>query len=284
MALGPTIEWLSTKLIHDQHIKPESLPRVIAYMQSKGDPGIEALEKNAVHPWSTEEQFYLLLEIELLKLCQIGPDDLKSQMEALQSIRQLVMGSKFEGVSVFENDIKGRIKELKQILQPQEVKKYILVNTDDPIDLLNCGTESPGSCQDVNGDPQNNRGLLGYLMDGRNRLLAIKDAKTGVIAARTMMKVLWDPKEQKPVLLLERIYGNNAHVNALVALAKETAERLGGISVVFKPENRTGEPATTALYPGDIEALGGPAPFEYSDAARGCCANGKYTVSGARYL
>lgn len=258
IVLEPTVDWLTTKLIKDKHIDPLKIPHLIAFLQNKPEEPVSPLE------------------IELVKLCRT--DDLKEQMKVLQGIRGIV-----HEIPVFENDIKSRILEIKRSLQPQEPKKYILVNTDDPIDLLNCGTESPGSCQDVNGSPSLNKGLLGYLMDGKIRLIAVKDAKSGVIAARTMMKLLLNQKGE-PVILLERIYGNKTHVNALVALAKETAARLGGIPVVFKPEGAVGEPVAGDPYPGDIVALGGPAPFEYSDAARNCCANGKYTVKDARFL
>lgn len=42
-------------------------------------------------------------------------------------------------------------------------------------------------------------------MDGKNRLIAIKD-ETGRIMARVIFRVLWDTKENKPVLLKERFY------------------------------------------------------------------------------
>lgn len=293
--LSGTKDWLIMKLVHDSHLDVAKLPNVKADVEATGEPAtkeklqteIEELSKTAASSWKTEEEFYQQLDLELLRLCLLQPEDLKGQMQALQVIRQLLVeGGKLQNkqIPVFQTDIEGRIKEIKVSLNHNEQKKYIIVNTDDPIDLLNCGTESPGSCQRVDGSPNLNKGLLGYLMDGKIRLLAVKDENTGVIAARTIMKVLWDPEKNKPVILLERVYGNRSHVNALVGLAKRTARSLGvNIPVVFVPEGLPAEPATKGEY-GKIVALGGSAPFEYSDAAKGCQPNGKYTVDKARLL
>ena len=106
--------------------------------------------------------------------------------------------------SEFANDVKGLIKNLKQELGSKgKVKEGLKVLfTDDPIDLLLCGTDVSGSCQRLDGESEKNKGLLGYLVDGKNRLLAIKEEDK--IIARCILRLLWDGEQS--VIYRERFY------------------------------------------------------------------------------
>lgn len=79
------------------------------------------------------------------------------------------------------------------------------METDDPYDCLLSGTKIAGSCQRVDGSPNLNKALVGYLLNGETRLITVKD-KSGKIVARSVFCLLWDGT--KPILLQEKIYNN----------------------------------------------------------------------------
>ena len=145
------------------------------------------------------------------------------------------------------------------------------------------GTEIQGSCQRVNGDPSLNKCLIGYLLNGEVLPIVAKD-KNGVLVARCLLRLMWDSKNNMPVLLQERLYSNTK--NAIVKekideLAIEKAKKMG-IPLVSK-EIGSGDP-----YNGKVEFLGGGlAPFIYSDAGDGDSVKDtskSFEVTGAHVL
>ncbi|MBA3604068.1 MAG: hypothetical protein H0W50_10635 [Parachlamydiaceae bacterium] len=175
----------------------------------------------------------------------------------------------------FLQDIEDKIKEKSEA---SVSSNEIAVETDDPIDLLLCGTDVRDSCQRVDGDAHLNKGLLGYLMDGKNKILVVKSAEghEGKIKARCLLRLLWDG--EKPVLFMERLYPFNIlpkHAQALEALARKKADMLGVplLRIADKGES----------YGKVLMALGGPSPWEYCDGSAGIT-NGKYEIRGTKLL
>lgn len=156
-------------------------------------------------------------------------------------------------------------------------KQYLVVNTDDWQDLFLSGTDVEGSCQHVAGSPQLNKCLLGYTNDGKNRMIAIKDPKTGKIVARTIIKMLWSKETQKPVLYLEAIYPHKASKemkDALANYAMKEAKRLG--CPLYASEDLTGtrQKNTDCLQSFESQK----APYEYSDSSGGPKPHGAFDV------
>jgi hypothetical protein len=152
---------------------------------------------------------------------------------------------------------------------------WTLEDTDDAQDLFLCGTEVD-SCQRITNAGDLNICLLAYVLDGKNRLLAIKDS-TGKIMARGILRMLWSNK--KPVLFLERLYPvriSDVLTKALETFAKQRASKLG--LPLFSKEVGIGSP-----YNFPLVSLGSLAPFEYCDSLFGMT-NGTYTISGAHQL
>ncbi len=88
----------------------------------------------------------------------------------------------------------------------QLAMKLIVAETDCYEDLLLCGTDIEGSCMSVFANISLNKALLGYLLDGKNKMIAIKKPHGGRILARCMFKLLWNEMDNAPALFLESIY------------------------------------------------------------------------------
>jgi len=166
------------------------------------------------------------------------------------------------------NDIQG---VLEGLLSRTTSKGLVLVDTDDWQEILLCGTEVAGSCQRLDGSPFLNKCLMGYIMDGKIRLLAIKN-ESGKIVARSILKLLWDPKTNSPVLFQERVYPDTCSLEWIKALnaaairkAKSVECPLAAVHLVM------GEGVT-------ISSLGNPAPYEYEDAGVVGVSNGVYQI------
>ncbi len=171
----------------------------------------------------------------------------------------------------FKNDLTSYLKMLEQPSKASET--LYLVNTDHWVDLLLSGTEVYGSCQRILGDFNYNKALLNYVIDGKNRMIALKNSK-GSIVARMLFRLLWDETEQRPVLFMDRMYASSsssAYYPVLKQFAKEEAEALG-IPLYGIGSSKDGVPDHK------IVSLGSVAPFEYEDAASGLT-QGIFTIN-----
>lgn len=205
----------------------------------------------------------------------------KSQIKfSLETIEKMLEATTLlPGSGDFLNDIRSKQQEIKG----EKVSKegVIIVDTDDPIDLLLSGTDISGSCQRIDGESIRNKGLLGYLMDGKNRMIAIKASKgqAGKIQARCLIRLLLDG--EKPVLFMERIYcdvQDSKYPEALLTIAKRKAAELGIPLVSLEGQG--------VDFGNPLKSLGGPSPWEYSDGTRTGFphANGIFTIHGARHV
>jgi hypothetical protein len=109
----------------------------------------------------------------------------------------------------------------------------------------------------VDGDPKLNKGLLGYLMNGQTRLLAVVDKK-GLIVARCMIRLLMD-EQKNPVLFMEKLYGDANYKESIEEFARAKAKDMG-LPLM------TGSIMNSNMR---LKSLGGLAPYEYSDGAAG---------------
>lgn len=151
-----------------------------------------------------------------------------------------------------------------------------IIDTDEAEDILLCGDEVLGSCQRLNGNPNLNKGLLGYLLNGQTRMVAVKDHGTGKILGRCLLRLLWDETHEKPALFQERCYfGNVADVNRIETLLDRMCSRRAAAMdcQLYK----------TDMHP-KLTSLGGTAPFEYIDNQRiGIITDGKFTFEPYPY-
>jgi hypothetical protein len=306
-----TRTWIQTRLFEFKHLgdteltylsdylkaeTPEDKKKISASLSEKLKEISKEKEKKELREKitkATSKNERTKLKKDLKKLQTLSEDDKKVQttlmlqescmvLLAAEPGNQLDCLKKIQGICAhlgtneFSNDVAALITELSKQKQPGVGQKGLrAMITDDPIDLLLCGTEINDSCQRVNGDASKNKGLLGYLMDGKNRLLVIKDS-SGRNIARCKLSLLWDGEE--PVLYREYFYPctlTPENKRMLNELAKQVARNMG----LKLTSDDGGE-----LYGKTLYSEEGPAPFEYSDGGGGVCRNGCYSITSAKII
>lgn len=188
---------------------------------------------------------------------------------------------------IIQRDTVNRSEFLQSIKAKQEEMRndrktgFVIMETDDPIDLLLSGSDVADSCQHVDGSADVNKGLLGTLMDGKTRQIEIKTSpdRSGKIKARCLIRLMFD--REKPVLFMEKVYSDgddSKYVSALTLIAKRKALAMG---IPLLQNGGKGKLYGTPLY-----SLGGPAPWEYSDGSGSNKPhkNGIYQIKSPRHV
>ncbi len=236
------IESIRTKIVIDNHLPLDKLPKVAELYDKKIDQSesfdhLDTLLSN------------LIQEPDLLTI-----DYLETILEALRELPKDHAGEFINDVVSFKEGLKPTV--------PKELETWSIVDSDDPLDLFLSGTEVGGSCQSVDDQPQLNKALMGYVMDGKHRILAVKDSR-GQILERFILRLLIDKETNKPVLFFERIYPATAkYKSALLNFAKERAGELG-VPLVSQ------ETVTERKYGKRLVSYASKAPYEYCDALDG---------------
>ena len=258
-------QWLMTKLQMDHHHAPNSIPQLDALIS--GQP-INA-------PLSPLEEGIKDL---------IDAQSQKEQIAALEKIENTFSTLKH---CDFMKDVIDQLKIFKNPASKTLIEATV-VDTDGYFDLLLCGTEVLGSCQDVNNATGNNKGLLGYLLDGKNRLIANKEkygqASKARIISRAKLSILWDG--EKPALFLERPYFNGPESKQQCRAIEEKAlEKANALGIPLTALKGSGYTESNKTWNKDLHALGSGVSYEYSDAAKknnesGLHPNGQYFIPG----
>ncbi|RJF91813.1 hypothetical protein [Noviherbaspirillum saxi] len=205
----------------------------------------------------------------LLKLLEtIDPSqqlrDIKSALQALPGDQEF-------------NQLRADLKDLRALIsnggKSHKSTVWKIVDTDDVEELFLCGTVVAGSCQHTNGDGTFNRALLGYVLDPKYRMTAVKNGN-GITVARQMLRLLWDdcnPQSPHAVLQLERYYeraGTPAGAkDALLEAAKAKARQLGVPLVTAESIEKMAD--KLEIYPNPLQSLASVVPYEYVDALHG---------------
>lgn len=216
------------KEIHGLGLKPEQIKLATLYIQLS-DPQL------------TAEQAVKLISGELPKLQETLKD---------------------EDYQQYLNDLKG-ILNLSQSKKAFKDATLTFVDSDDPEDLLNCGTEVENSCLELNYGV-NAKCVLANMLDFKIRIIAVKDDKGKILARRTV-RMLIDRKGEA-FLLREPLYQAagvpNKVLNELDAFVAQRARDLGCTLVSGGLEE--GEKSLGTC---DVESLGSVVPLEQSDTA-----------------
>jgi hypothetical protein len=266
-----TVPWLRMKIFTDGHLSP-SLLRAMPEVQRALHPDSSEAERDDAYARASSlaaaapGDAAAALQLALIELSR-APDELQAPrlvavMQALKAI-----GS----IEELANDIAGAVRATGQAprLQAHEVEGR---DTDDPFDCLLAGTEVAGSCQRLDGSPELNQGLLGYLLNGQTRLLEVVEKSTGRIITRAEYRCLQDD-HGRPVLYLERIYGDPSYTNTIVRMAINKGRRMNVSVTVAK-----GTYPDAKAFGRCIRSTGGRAPSEYCDARGGVQADSIFDI------
>ncbi len=166
---------------------------------------------------------------------------------------------KCEGIHELKNDIKNDLKSYDKVTHNYD--GWTVEDSDDPESLFTCGNVG-GSCQRIDGDANLNKHLLGYVLDGKNRLICVKDQQ-GNLIARRIFRVLWDAEKKTSVLFMEPVYPSTALPNVRQNMFNMAKARAASLNLTLtwakEPDGET--------YNGNLESLSSRAPYEYADAA-----------------
>ncbi len=179
----------------------------------------------------------------------------------------------------FQNDVADLLKKIAS-KRAASTKELVVKDTDEWEDLFLLGTEVLSSCQHIAlAQPLLNKCLLAYVLDGKNRAIVVKNSD-GKIVARSVLRLLWDTKAQKPVLLMEPTYTDISSSTEAIQMVKEGC--LQKAKAMKLPLVVVG--AKAPLYPNTVEALGGPVPYEYCDSVKNICPDGKFQIPSCEVL
>jgi hypothetical protein len=201
--------------------------------------------------------------IELCKNPQGIEEQLKQLQQALSELPRIE----------FHRDIEDL---LKSFCKAKKEVALELVDTNHWQDLFLSGTEVLGSCQRVDGSPKVNQGLLAYVMDGKNRMIALREKKSGKIVARGLFRLLLTENSHQPILFLDRLYPPacpSEWKEALVDFARKRAKILNCPLATLECEKEERQLLE------NIVSLGSRSPYEYEDGAGGIKRKGVFTIS-----
>lgn len=266
-------QWLQ-KRVREQDLPLELFPLLQRFLQSSGEE-----RQKVVKEWGNQEATSLIqvLEKQLIDLC--GARKGARALPLLEEIQDLVNGleEEFESgiFAPFLDELEERVEQLA--LPPLNEKMRVRL-TSEPFNLLMLGTDVPDSCQSVYFGDDFNLGLLAYLLHGWILPLVVQENSQEKMAARAMLRMLWDGSQ--PVLFLERVYGQKQYGEVIEEAAKKVAGELGLELLAHRKE---GESDLRTLF-----SLGGILDLhEYADSAArdpGLKKGGVFEVEGAKLL
>jgi len=262
---------------------PVQLLDFLRNCHAKGHLGVEdgpfeALIAGIKSPWTIQDTLNDLKQKEddisivqaALMEMYVKPPDSEELVEKLEAIVNRLDASSFKTDLL---RLRDRHKDIKPVGGEVE-----LVDTDDWQDLFLCGTEVADSCQRIDAEIINSRCLLAYLIDGKNRLLAIKDPATGAILARSVFRMLLDATNS-PVLVYDDIYPYKATLEVqqtLTDFAKRRAQEMG-LPLYKSGRRRYSDNEEREV----LQSLGSPAPREFVDELWGAT-DGVYELKYAK--
>ncbi len=145
---------------------------------------------------------------------------------------------------------------------------YDVIDSSDPSDIALIGSDLH-TCMHLGGRIDRISGLVALISDGKIHTLLVKDSNNNIVA-ETQLQLLWDPKNEKPVLFLEaanfigEAENNYTLEHALYEYAKIKARGLGlALVTAYKMKDPNGCLVSSEKYNGTVKSLGGSSPLEY---------------------
>lgn len=221
-------------------------------------------------------------ELAVLNLLDITQDakseaETKDKDESKPKLSIQAIRSRISALDLFDDIYKNHepFKQFKESLcnailtyYDPPAARWTVEDTDEWSDLILLG-EFAQSCQKLDGDPNITKCLLGYLMDGKNRVIFLKDDKMNNMG-RVVIRLLWDRDTHSPVLFQEESYFmENIPLKAKEAVQKMILLRAQLLKIPLVARKCVAqEHAVSTLKPFShlLQSLGSRTPFEYVDA------------------
>jgi len=260
---------LKQKLFQDHHLSREQVPFLYAYLErpEKASTILRQIEAATHSGFAHSKNHILHMQKQCLELAET-PFDPIHYIDSLESILALLPFN----LVTFIHDLRGLVASIKERLYKRSYVGWCIECTDNVWDLFIAPTEAGESCQGIGHSSRFHDCLIAFPIDGKNRLIAIKDPE-GYIKARAILRLLWDDVHHHPVIYLERHYPSALRPEwetAIIATALKVGKELG------VPVIKAGHHPS---YKGTAISLGSPAPFEYVDAAEGTMPNGVFACT-----
>jgi len=190
-------------------------------------------------------------------------------------------------LSKIDSEVYKKWSGLKEQFKPVDTNNKAFI-TDDPIDLLLIGTEIDNSCQHIEIGSMN-RCLMGYVMDGKNKAVVIKNDEGRIIARSIIRLLIQDDTEV--VMTKERLYkANGVSDNVedeLENMCIEYAKWLGVSLICEKDFEKMAQNmeifnkySMKETYTGVLLSKSCIAPYEYTDMGLGDIGDGFFEVEG----
>ncbi|MBT4962779.1 MAG: hypothetical protein HOI53_06150 [Francisellaceae bacterium] len=220
------------------------------------------------------------VQLALIEACKYSGVNTKIQAALLKKIKVTI--NSVSDAKEFKNDLSMMIKHLLSANIKHKVldtSRWRIVDTDNYWWLFMAGTFVEGSCQRVDGSPDLNKCLMGYVINGDYRMIAIVDDST--IIARCMVHLMDDPLKSKIVLFIEEAYPTN-----LSSVQRQVIEE-------FAIERAIDLGLTITNLEGSLESISygyplmrkpGGAPYVYCDATFGSAKDGEITIEGSQIV
>ena len=189
-------------------------------------------------------------------------------------------------ISDIDSDVYKKWCGLQDKFKPIDGQNRAFI-TDDPVDLLLTGTDVDGSCQHIEHGSKN-RCLMGYVMDGKNKAIVIKNNE-GRMIARSIVRLLIDEDTNSIVMTKERLYkanGVSEKINdELEDMCVEYAKWLGVPLVCEKEFEKMAQDMevfnkynSKEEYKGTLVSKSSVAPYEYTDMGLGDIEDGYFGI------
>lgn len=245
---------------------------------------------NAIKAFKVYVESMLNRNLSTIRYEEAGPGDhLSTVFQGNDSLKkQWMQGDSKELTEMISSEQDSGNVDLSLNTQKKKITSFegwSVVDTDNPEDLFMCGEEF-NTCQSVDLNPEYNKCLLGYLLDGKIRLVAIKDAE-GRMKARTIIRILWDDVNKQPVLFKEQVYQKaGIDPQALTALDNMCVARAKNLGLSLVATGTQDKTPSFGPYPNPLKSLSCKAPFEYVDALSELSGvtNGEYTLDSTQIL
>ncbi|MFC6478806.1 hypothetical protein ACFQDN_22945 [Pseudomonas asuensis] len=247
--------FLHDKIIRENHAPEDEFSLLISVLDKEISVA-KALEQLPEHAPSPHKA------IERQLLMAVAPGNSMSQ--SAQHLRAISQDMPFPQLAF---DIKTLIKKLEpQPLSAEKCSSLKASISDNREDLFLCGTEIMGSCLNIHGNPSFTKALPGYLLDGKYLSAQICNDQ-GALMWRRMLRLTWSIEHEKPVIYVDREYGNLGVPDKLKAatlrLVQEKALRMGALVAVDDNDEYADNEVTNL---GAVHVLRSGRQFEYVDA------------------